>query len=115
MKFNKWPLAFIFETNRFIGKNFDGRTFGPFVFVRPGTSKHLLVHELVHVKQFWRYLGFNGILYLVSKKWRLKFELEAYRAQHRSGTNAHNAARALATLYNLDISESEAYAMIKDS
>ena len=38
-------------------------------------------HELVHVKQWWRTLSFTSFLYLLSKRYRLKAEVEAYRKQ----------------------------------
>jgi hypothetical protein len=73
----------VFYTNLFIRKRFDGLSIGPFVFIRPEcrNDKGLLAHELVHVEQFYRYWGLNGLLYFFSKKWRLRFELEAYKKQ----------------------------------
>lgn len=41
----------------------------------------LLEHEKIHVWQFWRTLGFHGLLYKFSKRYRLKAEVEAYRKQ----------------------------------
>lgn len=73
----------VFYTNWFIRKRFDGMSVGPFVFIRPKCKddKGLLAHELVHVEQFYRYWGLNGLLYFFSKKWRLKLEVEAYKKQ----------------------------------
>jgi len=82
--------AFLFVTNVFVSANAGATTFGPLVFIRPSKTfptiskeraEGLREHELVHVKQFYRTCGFNGILYLFSKKWRMKYEIEAYREQ----------------------------------
>lgn len=43
----------------------------------------LLAHEQVHVSQWWRTLGLHSLLYLCSKRYRLKAEVEAYREQLR--------------------------------
>lgn len=82
--------AFIFATNFFVFPNAGATTYGPFVFIRPSKTfpsipkeraEGLREHELIHVKQFYRTCGINGILYVFSKKWRLKYEIEAYREQ----------------------------------
>lgn len=104
--------AFVFYTDRFVKRRFDAMAFGPLVFIRPGfrDSKPLLVHELVHVKQFYRYLGLNGLLYLFSKKMRLKFELEAYKEQlklvdeKKRQRKTERVALFISEKYNLDIS-----------
>jgi len=104
--------AFIFYTDRFVKRRFDAMAFGPLVFIRPSfrDSKSLLVHEVVHVKQFYRYLGLNGLLYLFSKKMRLKLELEAYKEQlkvvdeSKRQRKTERAALFISEKYNLDIS-----------
>ena len=37
-------------------------------------------HELIHVKQFYRTLGLFCLLYLVSSRKRIAYEIEAYHA-----------------------------------
>lgn len=38
-------------------------------------------HEIYHVKQFWQTLGFHGLFYICSKKYRLWSEVQAYSIQ----------------------------------
>ena len=72
-----WPLWF---------GSFEGFTLGPIIFYKPGTTDDVLVHELVHVDQWYRYWPFFGIRYL----WELrkgytnnKYEIEARDIQKR--------------------------------
>lgn len=61
----------------------NGQANGPVVRIRPAyrDDEGLLQHELIHVRQWWRTLGLHSLLYLCSKKYRLKAEVEAYREQ----------------------------------
>ena len=63
--------------------NSNGQANGPVVRIRRGKEgdEGLKQHEICHVHQWWRTLGLHSILYLVSKKYRLKAEVEAYREQ----------------------------------
>jgi hypothetical protein len=58
-----------------------------FIVVRPekrGKCK-ILEHELVHCKQFYRSLGFYPLMYSISRRYRYKSEIEAYKEQIRLG------------------------------
>lgn len=78
----------VIYTNRFIQKDLQGKTIWPFLLLRPSEkdNKALLVHELTHLKQLD---GFPWVLKavwvslrtLVSKKYAIRREAEAYRAQ----------------------------------
>ncbi len=72
-----------FYTNKFIPSGSAGCARGPCIFIRPDHrgDAGLLAHEQVHVSQWWRTLGLHSLLYLVSKKYRLAAEVEAYRKQ----------------------------------
>lgn len=107
--------AFIFYTNRFVRKG--GLAFGPFIFIRPKYRNDggLLEHELTHVKQFYRSLGFFLLGYYLSWKCRLKAEIEAYAVQLKFPPASENPeiyrklyARFIATTYKIPISEKEA-------
>jgi len=76
----KYP--FVFYVKNLPGKK-HGKVNGPIIRILKTRKwdKPLLKHELVHVKQFFRTLGIHGILYNISKKYRYKCELEAYRKQ----------------------------------
>lgn len=114
MKIYRHPLCLVFVTSRLLPARFDGYSFGPVVLVRPDSSAALLVHEQTHVRQFWRYLGLNGLLYEFSSNWRLRFELEAYRAQLAVAgpAAAQGMASSLASNYGLDITQEEAYRLL---
>jgi hypothetical protein len=76
-------LIFYTDSNILIPKVHGACTRAFIVFIRPKYEGNLplLEHELTHVKQFWRTFGLFPFLYLVSKKYRLKSEVEAYRTQ----------------------------------
>lgn len=63
-------------------KGFAGYSYGWLVEIKKSHKDDagLLAHELTHSRQFYRTLGFWGLLYK-SKKRRYKYELEAYRVQ----------------------------------
>lgn len=97
----------IIFTNRFIPDHFAAYTFLFVILMRP-THRHdyaLIAHERTHVKQFWRSLGLHGLLYPLSKKYRLKAELEAHRLEYRlAPERLDRLASNLARNYDLDIS-----------
>lgn len=75
----------------------------------------LLRHEMVHVHQFWRTLGLFPLRYLLSKAYRLKTELEAYREQlcwppasNDKAAYREKYAKFLAEKYSLGITLEEA-------
>lgn len=99
-----------FYTNWFIPARFAAVTYGPFVFIRPSKrgDEALLAHEQTHVAQFWRN-PFFGFAYLFSKPARMRYEVEAYRAQLKLRPDLLDALAAdLATKYNLGITLAEA-------
>lgn len=73
----------IFYTDRFIPVWAAGCARGPFIFIRPRYKDDagLLAHERVHVKQWLRTFGLHGLLYLLSDKYKLGAEVQAYKAQ----------------------------------
>lgn len=104
----------IFYTNWLIPGKFSAMTYGPFIFIRPTRKGDagLVAHEQTHVKQFWRNPLF-GLWYLFSKKARLGYELEAYKAQLPHDPSRLNAlAEALANRYGLGLSVGDAKRMI---
>jgi hypothetical protein len=114
-RFVRSPFALVIETDWFIPQRFDAYTYFAVVLVRPGQGEALIEHELTHARQFWRYWGTNGLRYRFSKKWRLRFELEAYRVQLAlMGPAAAPAiAGSLSTKYNLGISIDEALQLLE--
>lgn len=77
---------------------------------RTKSTASLIAHERVHIRQQWRYwlLGF-ATLYFFSRKWRLRFEAEAYATSVLLGEPLNCCARALASpMYRLRITEQQA-------
>jgi hypothetical protein len=102
----------IFYTDKFVLKGHAGTTRGPFIFIRPEykDDKGLLEHELVHRKQWLRTLGLHAFFYLLSKKYRFKSEVEAYKEQlkHYKTDKRRLFATLLVEKYDLDITFDEA-------
>lgn len=66
-----------------------------FAVVREDAADHTVEHERVHIKQFWRTLGFSTFKRIL-KTSRVDYELEAYVASVKAGRPLSSAARALA-------------------
>ena len=73
----------VIYTDRLIPARFEAYAVGPIVLIRPRRiyDRGLLEHERVHVRQFWRTLGLCGLGRLLSRSYRLRCEVEAYREQ----------------------------------
>lgn len=108
----------VFYTDRFIPQKYSARAIGPIILIRPSYkgNKGLLEHEKVHVRQFWSTLGLYGIPYMLSKKYRLKCELQAYKEQLKYADTDKRSlfANYLATKYNLDITQEQAYKLLSE-
>ena len=75
--------AFVFYTDN-LAEWQGGCANGPVVRIRTkykDVDTGILQHELTHVKQFYRMLGFHGLLYLLFDTYRYRSEIEAYRVQ----------------------------------
>jgi len=95
---------------------FAGATKACFIRIKPEYRDDvgLLMHEKVHVAQFWRTFGFHSLLYLISKKYRLNAEIEAYKAQLTLPPATSNPdyyrslyAKFIANKYHLNITKEE--------
>ena len=108
--------SIVFYTNLLIPERFAACAYGPFILIRPNfrADRGLLEHERVHVRQWWRTLGLHGIPYLLSRSYRLRCEIEAYREQLRwtSADSAPVFARFVAEKYDLRVSADEALALL---
>ena len=90
----------------------------PVILIRPKYKNDfgLYMHELEHVKQAFKGLLIGHVLlYALSKKYRLKCEVEAYREQslHYSNDRIPLFANFIANGYNLKVSREEAESMIR--
>lgn len=88
-----------------------------FIRIRPKykDDKGLFAHELKHVEQFWkRGVFFHSLRYMVSKTYRLKCEVEAYKEQLKFTPASLDPERYrdmyagfICDNYNLDISKGD--------
>lgn len=103
----------VFYTN-LIPERFTGYTVAFVILLRPSIKGNipLLEHEKIHVNQFWRTLGLNGLFYLFSKEKRLQYELEAYKKQLEFEPNKEFSkqvfAKYISTNYNLNVTHEDA-------
>jgi hypothetical protein len=106
----------IFFTNFGVPKQHQAATRGFVIFIRPEyrNDKGLLEHEKVHRKQWLRTLGLHSFMYLFSEDYRLRAEVEAFRAQlpHYPDDRRVKFAWLIAENYNLDITPDEALALL---
>lgn len=96
---------------------FAGDTRGPWIRINPKYKDDLglLAHEKCHVRQWWFTLGIHSLLYLVSDKYKLWAEVQAYKCQLEYSPNHIDFfARSIATKYGLGISEEEAKELLKE-
>lgn len=96
---------------------------GPLVIVRPDwfDDAPTVAHELEHCRQFWRGgLLLHGLRYHLSRRYRLRAELDAYRAELRASPPGERparrdaAARSLAHAYRLGLDANRCRAMLDD-
>jgi len=89
-----------------------GLCVGPFIVVREDYASDYptIVHELTHCKQFWRGLTvLHLIRYYGSRRYRLRAEVEAFRAELAACApgerrqRLNESARSLASSYSLDL------------
>lgn len=75
--------AIVIYNDKLVPNGFGGytRLFAIFLKNKYKTDEGLLQHELTHVKQFYRIPLLHSYLYMFSKKYRLKCEIEAYKVQ----------------------------------
>ncbi len=114
--FRHFP-AFVFYSDRLV--RYAGLAFGPLVLLRrkyrgdaSAAARGVIEHELTHVRQFYRTCGLNGPRYLFAR-WRLAYEVEAYRAELRYNPEAASVfAGYIAGRYRLDITQPEALKLL---
>lgn len=112
----KWDIVFpaiVFYVED-VGDGFAGKANAFIVRIkeRYKDDKGLLVHEVVHVKQWFMTLGLHSILYKFFKGYRYLAEIKAYRKQLVYADNVSASARHFASFlskkYDLDVSTEEA-------
>ncbi|MEX3555791.1 MAG: hypothetical protein VB131_04035 [Burkholderia gladioli] len=105
----------VIYTNWFIPERFQACNYGPITLIRPVQRDNaaLHAHEATHERQFYRTFGLMGILYVLSRRHRQQYEVEAYREQLKfEPQNLDYYANSLATKYDLDITVDEARGLL---
>jgi hypothetical protein len=101
----------VFALDRLPGR-LVGLSMGLFVVIRTdyAADRPTIVHELEHCKQFWRGGALLHMLrYYASRPYRLRVELEAFRAEldacrpEDRSLRLEDAARALASGYHVEL------------
>ncbi len=110
--FRFFPVLLI-ESKRLVPSRFSALNVGPIIFVRPGhATMPLIEHELQHARQMYRTCFGMALLYGLSKRWRMRYEAEAYRAQwEAAGSDSgvlDQLANFLASDYRLGIPQDAA-------
>jgi len=108
-----FPVLVVY-TNKFLKEPFVGVSWGPIIFIRPEMRNNEIVleHELVHSKQFFRTFGLQALLYKISDKKKLYYELEAYATYIKRNPNIYgikNITNRLSSNYNLKYTYAEIY------
>lgn len=91
-------------------KGYEAFTCWPFIVVRPGcaSDKALIEHELVHYREQRRVLTLPWLLcYWLSKEFRLKAEVRAYKRQIELGGITLNRAAEMLETYGTGRSYNE--------
>lgn len=107
--------VFIEYTDKELPNRFIGTSRAFFIKIKKGCEedKGLLAHEIEHCKQFYRTFGIGDLLYTYSKKWKLKYELDAYKVQLRYAPENKRDNKAwlyagfVDTRYGLDVNRYE--------
>jgi hypothetical protein len=102
-------------TNRLIPKGFAAITLGFVILIRPQYrgDAGLIAHERIHVQQWKESWGAFWPRYLLSKRWRRDYEVEAYQEQLRYSPECLDLfAGYLANNYRLGISVDIARALL---
>ncbi|MDX8384010.1 MAG: hypothetical protein R8M45_08010 [Ghiorsea sp.] len=86
----------------FVGGKFDAITLGFVIIISKCAPEHTLPHELIHVRQFW-HNPLMPILYLLSKRKRYQYELEAYKESVKHGMPLLEAVYVLTCNYKLNM------------
>jgi hypothetical protein len=108
----------VFYTNTFVPAGSAGCARGPFIFIRPEYrgDAGLLAHEKVHVRQACKGLFIvHALLYLLSDKYKLAAEVEAYKeqAKHYEDDRTPQFAVFISDDYGLSITAAEALKLLR--
>jgi len=107
--------AFIFKVHTDDGSS---QAFANIILIDENATEGVLEHELIHIRQNYRTLGIATVLYKLSQRFRLMYEVEAFKKQIEvDGLNNLEIIRIseiLADDYNIDyVSVADIFASLK--
>lgn len=85
------PVPVIFKPNR-KSEKILGRSLSIIIVIYANNKDYredIVLHELTHVKQFYRTGGLHFFLYKLSDRYRIRSEIEAYLNQFLYNYNSH--------------------------
>ena len=110
------PYLLFYTTN--LPDNVGGIANGFIVRIKPKykLDKGIHAHEEVHVKQWYKTLGFHSFLYKYSSKYRLNAEVEAYKEQlkYYLDDRTNLFAKFIVEDYNLDVEQESITQLLKE-
>lgn len=87
-------------------------SFGFVVVLNKKYDKDYLLHELTHVKQYYRYCMLAPLLYTFNQKYRVIFEYEAYMSESNRFLDEEFIDH-MYKFYNITLSKNDIYVIIK--
>lgn len=107
----------IFYTDKFVPTWAAGCARGPLIFIRPKYKNDigLRMHEWTHVKQWLMTFGVHSMLYLMSKRYKLWAEVQAYKEQLKFCLTDKSELFAgfISSNYGLDVTKEEVLILLK--
>jgi len=103
------PVPIFYNCPRLVPPRMQAFSWGIFIAVRSHwMSPGMIEHELEHCRQFYRSLGLSAILYHLSSRKRMMYEVKAYIKNIRQGEMGLGFAASLIKInYDLKYSVNE--------
>lgn len=109
-----WPLTFYVKS---LPPGVGGVANGPVIRIleKYRNDRGIYEHELMHVMQWFFTFSLHSWLYLLSDRYKLWSEVQAYReqAKHYADDRRPLFAEFIATAYGLNITQAEALQKLK--
>jgi hypothetical protein len=105
---NGYPYILIYTDN--LPEKFGGMTNAFIIRIRPKycNDEPLKLHELHHIRMWWKHGLIGRLLYRYNRKYRLNEEIEAYKIQLKySPQDFERFVTAICTKYNLNVTPEE--------
>lgn len=90
----------------------EALSFGFTIVLNKNYGKDELTHELVHAKQYYRYCLMSPLLYIISQKYRVAFEYEAYMSETKRISNEEFVDH-MYNYYDITLDKKDIYKIMK--